>query len=91
MNLEQRKEQLLQYVLSSMTEDDFERNRRPNKMGFRTYQEFVDHQRDVISQFDEGSVGIMKFLRDSLIPMTKMVDRETMSRSPISGFCFSNI
>lgn len=93
MNLEQRKAELLQYVLEGMSEYDFERANKiaygGESMGFTTYQKFVKHQRKLISQFDEGSLGTMKFLRDNIMPMAEIMDKEDMFNYDAAGYCFS--
>lgn len=91
MDLQTRKQNLLDYVLRQLFELDFvrESSEYARAHGFDSYRDFVQTQTDYINGFNEGSLATMEFLRDQLLPMTEVLISDDLSFIPPRGFYLS--
>lgn len=91
MDLQQRKQALLNYILEGMDKYAFERGLGFNDevSGFKSYNEFAQYQLNIINGFNEGSVKTMEFLKDGILPMSEILDEESMTTMDAGRFYFS--
>jgi hypothetical protein len=93
MSIKERKNGILTFILQQMQKGEFQRgsgNRDGKVMGFCDYQEFVEHQSKTISSINEQTLTTMEWLRDEVIPISLLMDKEYMSDRQASGFCFDS-
>lgn len=76
----------MNYVLSKITQYHFGRGEPP--LRFRNYQDFVNTQVNLINGFNERSVQAMEFLRDQIVPRSRIFDEESQIDFSNHGFVF---
>ena len=87
--MEQRKTDMINYILGGMRRYDFERADHRNKiMGFKNYDEFENFQRQHVNKSDEASITSLETLRN-LIPTYSLMDKEYMGDWEADGFAFN--
>ena len=94
-NLAARKQAVLDYILASVSDDEFNRGSDLNVedegqvFGFNTYDEFVYFQETSINAAEEYQLQTLEFLKNQIIPISKSADLESTSMSDIAGFVFN--
>lgn len=90
MDLISRKNELLRFLLSGIDESHFTRGLDDLRFGFKSYNEFVQYQQRIISQSDESNISTLEFIKNTLVPRSKVVDRPSMNAYKIAGFVFDS-
>ena len=90
MDLNLRKKDLVRYLISGIHEASFTRGVSAPHLGFRSYNDFVAYQQNIINQFDENSILTLELIRNNLLPIVKVVDRPSMNTYKAAGFVFDS-
>lgn len=80
-----RKRDVLNYILASIDEDDFDDGA---DLGFDDYRDFENYQR-AVDGTDEYTLQTLEFLKNQVAPISNLMDKETMIEFPASGFAFN--
>ncbi len=86
------RQHLLEYILNGMNKDEFERGIQLGEkvLGFRSYDEFVQSQRTVLAASDDTTISTLEILKNSLIPVFNIMDKEDMLNWEAEGFAFNS-
>lgn len=90
MSLQTRKNNLIQYIFSHLSEDEFNGGSSDDALGFPNYDEFLQAQQNFINGYNEQSIQTLEFLRDSIIPNINVMDKESMIDFNASGFALND-
>lgn len=83
-----RKADLIRFLISGIDEYHFTNGFHGIQLGFKSYNEFVDFQKQLINQYNESSIAMLEMIRNTLLPITKVIDRPSMSIYNVTGFVF---
>ena len=75
-----RRYALINYIVS-------EDRMYPEDWGFANYDEFVNHQYNVINNLDEGMLSMLENLQ-KIVPISMVMDKEHMIEFPMMWFAF---
>lgn len=90
--LNSQRQNLLDYILNGMDEDEFQRGIQLGEkvLGFRSYDAFVQAQRTVLAASDDTTISTLEILKNSLIPLFHIMDKEDMVDWEAEGFAFNS-
>jgi hypothetical protein len=84
----ERKNDLINFLTTGIDEYHFTNGLEGRQLGFKSYNEFLDFQKRIVEQFNEGSISTIEMIRNELLPITKVIDRPTMNNYKATGFVF---
>lgn len=89
--MDQRRNDLLNYLVSQLFKYDFLRKdlRYAQAHGFDSYQDFVQTQRNFIQGFDEQRIQTLEFIRDQLLPVSQVLITDSADFVSPMGFYLS--
>jgi hypothetical protein len=93
MSISERKEAMIDYILNRMSKYDIKRGlglEEDDVMGFKSYSDFVEFQRSYINDLKEDQLGVIEYLRNHIVPNSKIMDKEYMSTWETDGFCLDS-
>lgn len=78
-DLKARKEEVLKNLLESLSSVEFSlaTEDEPDFLGYTSYQEFVDAQREFVDQMDESQIQTLEFLQTKILPISMIYDWES--------------
>lgn len=88
-DLNARREAMINFLLQNMNEYTFNRglNHWGNDyLGFRSYNEFIEAQRKFVNRMDEGQLRTLEFMKDQMLPESRLLDEEVNSVIKINTF-----
>lgn len=90
MDLTLRKNILLQFLIAGIDESHFTQGLNGLELGFKSYDQFVNYQTQLISQFNEVSISTLEFIINKIVPIAKVVDRPSMNTYSVAGLVFDS-
>jgi hypothetical protein len=88
MDLISRKHDLINFLTNGVEEFHFTNGLHGQQLGFYSYNDFLNYQKWIIDQFNETSISTLEFIRDTIVPNSRVLDRPTMDIYNIAGFVF---
>ena len=88
MSLDQRKINIINYILRHMSRHDFDRGER--SLGFDNYNQFIQFQQNKVVNLKEGEVKGLEFLINQIVPIASIMDKESMIDWDASGLAFNS-
>lgn len=88
MDLISRKEELIRFLTDGIDEYHFTNGLQGRQLGFKSYNEFIEFQRQIINQYNENSIAMLETIRDTFLPITKVLDQPSMNIYKAAGFVF---
>jgi hypothetical protein len=93
-----RRDRLLNFILSSLPQDEFARSgylggvhRQNFNRQFGSYQGFLEYQRTIVNSLDENTLAFAEqFMEIINAQKLDVEDKSNMIMLPISGFIFYN-
>jgi hypothetical protein len=86
--MDERKSKLIRFLVNGIDEAKFNNGLQGRQLGFKSYNDFVRYQTQLVNQFNEDSVTTLEMIRDNLLPVTKIIDRTSMNTYKSAGFIF---
>lgn len=87
MDLTSRKNDLIKFLINGIDEAHFTNGLQGRQLGFKSYNEFMEFQKELVNQYNENSVASLELIRN-MVPMTKVIDRPSMNNYRAAGFVF---
>jgi hypothetical protein len=91
MDLSARKIHLINYLRNGISAVHFTNGMQGSQLGFKSYNEFLEFQKQIVNQFNENSIKTLETIRDELVPITKVIDRTNLNHYPAAGFIFDAV
>ena len=91
-DLQQRKQALLEGIVQTLSELSFKRGVRFQDdntfLGFSSYQDFLDFQRDYLRSLDDEQIRVIEFLVQQVFPVATLLDEESETIGDLTGTVF---
>ena len=88
--LDQRRQNILNQISEAMGSLPFERVEH-RFLGFRSYQDFLNFQRDYLNRLDQSQIGLLELLLYQVLPRSKVLKEEHAFVTPgIQNFVFDS-
>lgn len=88
MDVISRKHELIRFLTTGIDEYHFVNGLNGVQLGFKSYDDFVDFQRQIINNYNEFSISVLELIINTLLPITKVIDRPSMDIYKAAGFVF---
>ena len=95
LNTHARKRAVIEYMLASVSREEFDKalqiniENMENIFEFLSYDEFANFQEAMVISAEEDQLKFLELMKNKILPNTKWSDTNNMKMADVKGFVFS--